>query len=147
MDRQTRHRERELAGQFVLLAEDERLILMELEAVVEEAGAIVVGTCTDVSAALAAIIRADRIDAALLDIRLGHESIAPVAQALHERGVPFLFYTGQTAIDPLCLKWPDSRIIQKPAPGWAIVSAIAQVIDGKAADGSARQNHSIGHRL
>jgi len=130
-----------------LLVEDERLILMELEAVMEDAGAVIVGTCTDVSAALATIARTDRIDAALLDIRLGHESISPVAEALHDRGVPFLFYTGQSATDPLRLQWPDSRIIQKPAPPWAIVSAIAEAVDAKAANGSSDQHRSAGHRL
>jgi len=130
MDRRTpNHERRELAGVRVLVVEDERLILMELEAVLEDAGAIIVGTCTDVAAALAVANRASKIDAALLDIRLGHESIAPVAHALRERGVPFVFYSGQTETDPIHLEWPTVRIIQKPAPPWAIVSAVAHAID------------------
>jgi DNA-binding NtrC family response regulator len=111
------------------VVEDERLILMELEAVLEDAGAVIVGTCTDVAAALAVVMRAARIDAALLDIRLGHESTAPVARALSERGVPFVFYSGQTETDPIHLEWPTVKIIHKPAPPWAIVSAVAHAID------------------
>ena len=130
MDRQApNQRLRELSGARVLLVEDERLILMELESVLEDAGAIIVGTCTDVSAALAVVGRADRIDAALLDIRLGHDGISPVARALRDRGTPFVFYSGQTETDPVHLEWPKVKIIHKPAPPWAIVTAIARTID------------------
>jgi len=115
--------------------------------VIEDAGAVIVGTCTDVSAALAAISRAERIDVVLLDIRLGHDSISPVAQALHDRDVPFLFYTGQTETDPLRLQWPASRIVAKPAPPWAIVSALAGAIEAKAAKDPSAQHQSAGHHL
>jgi DNA-binding response OmpR family regulator len=144
MDRRTpNHRQFELAGARVLLVEDDRLILMELEAVVEDAGAKIVGTCTDVAGALAVVTRGEKIDAALLDVRLGRHSIAPVARALREHGVPFVFYSGQTETDPIHLEWPTVKIIHKPAPPWAIVSAIANLIDAPHTDSS--RHHSDQH--
>jgi DNA-binding NarL/FixJ family response regulator len=115
----------------MLLVEDDPLILMELEAVLEEAGATIVGTCSDVDAALV-VTHHDRIDAALLDIRLGRGSVAPVARDLSARGVPFVFYSGQTKTDPIHQEWPAVKIIQKPAPSWVIVSALAAAIGASA---------------
>jgi DNA-binding NtrC family response regulator len=123
------HRTHELAGAHILLVEDDRLILMDLEAVIEDAGAATIDTCTDVSAALALLSRNAPIDAAILDIRLRHESIAPVAHELGERSVPFVFYSGQSQADPVHQEWPDSKVIQKPAPGHTIVAALVDALE------------------
>ncbi len=130
------HRTPELAGAHILLVEDDRLILMDLEATVEDAGAATVDTCVDVSAALALLARDQQIDAAVLDIRLRDESIAPVAHELEGRHVPFVFYSGQSHLDPICQQWPDNRIIQKPASRHTIVSALVEALESRG--GSAR---------
>jgi hypothetical protein len=36
----------------------------------------------------------------VLDVRIGRETIAPVARQLIKHGTPFLFYTGQLGTDP-----------------------------------------------
>jgi len=131
----------ELAGAHLLLVEDDRLILMDLEAQVLDADAATVDTCTDIDAALALIDRTDRIDAALLDIRLGHDSIAPVARALQARGIPFAFYSGQDESDPVHQEWPDAGIIHKPAPAWAVVSMLARTISDGATARAAAETH------
>jgi hypothetical protein len=41
------------------------------------------------------------IDAALLDNRLGRESIAPAARELKKKGIPFASYSGQVETDPI----------------------------------------------
>jgi DNA-binding NtrC family response regulator len=127
------HRTRKLAGAHILLVEDDRLILMDLEAIIEDAGAAIVDTCTDVSAALALLARDALIDAAVLDIRLRDESVAPVAHELGERRVPFVFYSGQDDADPIHEEWPGSKIIQKPAPAQAIVSALVEALERRPA--------------
>src|SRR5690349_12738073 len=68
----------------VLLVEDDFIILMELETILAEAGAQAVQSCRTVEAALAPANHAD-IDAALLDIRLGQQTIAPIARCLASR--------------------------------------------------------------
>jgi DNA-binding NtrC family response regulator len=134
------HRTLELAGAHILLVEDDRLILMDLEAIIEDAGAAVVDTCTDVSGALALLSRNAPIDAAVLDIRLRDENIAPVARELGERKVPFVFYSGQNDADPIHQEWPNNKVIQKPALAHAIVAALVEVIERPSA---ARRGNTV----
>ena len=75
--------------------------------------------------ALAAI---DGVGAAVLDIRLGDQTVDPIARQLDERGVPFLFYTGQIDTDPIRRKWPDHKILAKPARPQCIVMAVADLL-------------------
>ena len=143
MVQQTQRPERtELAGAHLLLVEDDRLILMDLEAQVRDADAAIVDMCTDIDTALALIDRTERIDAALLDIRLGHDSIAPVARALQARGIPFAFYSGQGETDPVHLEWPAAGVVHKPAPPWAIVSMLARTISDGATARAAAHRHA-----
>jgi DNA-binding response OmpR family regulator len=114
----------------VLIVEDDFLILIELETVLGEAGARIVGACRTVDEALAVAGNQD-IDAALLDLRVGPDTIAPVAYCLDRRGVPFAFYTGQTETDPIRVEWPDCEIVAKPAAPKAIVAAVAALLRGQ----------------
>src|ERR1700733_9231817 len=87
-----------LSAARVLLVEDDFIILLELETILTEAGAQIVGSCSSVEAALIVAMDGD-INAALLDIRLGRQTIAPVARCLAQRDIPFAFYTAQTHMD------------------------------------------------
>jgi CheY-like chemotaxis protein len=86
-----------LAGRRVLLVEDDYFIAEDLKAEFEEGGAEVLGPVPSVEAALALIAGTAEIDGAILDISLQDELVYPVADALHARGVPFLFATGYDA--------------------------------------------------
>jgi DNA-binding response OmpR family regulator len=110
------------AGAKVLLAEDDLLLLLELEAIVRDAGAAEVHCCRNVKDALASAGH-QRFTAAILDIRLGQESVKPVARALAQCGTPFMFYTGQTVTDPMYAEWRMRRIVAKPARSQVIVQA------------------------
>ena len=83
-----------LAGRHILVVEDDYFIANDLVATLEAAGATVVGPAASVSVALNLIEQADRIDGAVLDINLQGEMAYPVAKALLERAVPFVFATG-----------------------------------------------------
>ena len=115
-----------LKGARVLVVEDDFLILMELEAILSEAGAEIAG-CRTVKDALALAER-DGLTAAVLDIRLGRETIAPVARELAQRGIPFVFYTGQIDADAMRTEWPDRRFVPKPAQPRTIVKAVADLL-------------------
>src|SRR3954469_2427392 len=93
-----------LSGVRVLVVEDEFLIMMELVAILEEAGAEIVGPCASVQHALS-VACGERFSAAILDVRLGGELVSPVARELSHRGIPFIFYTGQAHSDPLVTEW------------------------------------------
>ena len=116
-----------LRGVRVLVVEDDAIISMEIEAILSEAGAEIAGCCRTVKDALA-LAETDGLTAAILDVRLGRETIAPVARELARRGVPFVFYTGQIDTDMMRAEWPDCSIVSKPAQPRAIVKAVADLL-------------------
>ncbi|SDO68954.1 Response regulator receiver domain-containing protein [Methylobacterium phyllostachyos] len=110
-----------LTGRRVLLVEDDYFIAIDLKVWFEEGGAEVLGPVPSVDEALALIADTAAIDAAVLDINLQDELVFPVADALHARGVPFLFATGYDAAVvppphgavPLCQKPIDPRVVAR----------------------------------
>lgn len=114
-----------LGGARVLVVEDDFLILMELEAILGEAGAETAG-CSSVKDALA-LAEQNGLAAAILDVRLGRETVAPVARELARRGIPFVFYTGQhdTAMRA---EWPGRRFVPKPSQPRTIIDAVAGLL-------------------
>lgn len=83
-----------LAGVAVLVAEDEFFVAEDLAYALEQRGATVVGPAADLARALALIEQTPQLGAAVLDINLKGEMVFPVADALRERRVPFVFATG-----------------------------------------------------
>ncbi len=82
-----------LKGLRILVAEDEMLILLDIENMLSEIGCEIVGPVATVDAALA-MIRGNNLDGALLDMSLHGERITPAAEALLARGVPYVLCTG-----------------------------------------------------
>jgi DNA-binding response OmpR family regulator len=115
-----------LQGAHVLVVEDDLLISMEISSVLADAGADVVGPSRTVAEALDLIDRED-ISAAILDVRLGQETAAPVARSLSQRQIPFFFYTGQVTNDPIWGEWPMSKVVSKPATPQTLVVAVASL--------------------
>lgn len=112
-----------LRGARVLVVEDDYIIATEIELVLTEAGAQVVGPCRTVSEALLLVEKS--LTAAVLDIRLQEGTVAAVASKLEELGVPFVFYTGQLKTDEVFAEWPLHDVVQKPASAQTLVAAIA----------------------
>ena len=83
-----------LSGRRVLVVEDDYFIAQETRSMLEQNGAEVLGPAASVDDALAIIASTSTIDAAVLDINVRDVMVFPVADALRERGVPFLFATG-----------------------------------------------------
>jgi DNA-binding NtrC family response regulator len=123
--------DRALEGLRILIVEDDAILLMDLEQILQGAGAEIV-LCRSVSEALVALAQ-DRIAAAVLDFRIGHETIAPVARQLSQRGTPFIFYTGQLAGDLALTEWRRSKVVIKPAPARKIVAAVIEALNTKRA--------------
>lgn len=82
----------DIRGVRVLIVEDAVLLALELEAGLEEAGAVVVGMAADLEEAERML--ALSFDVAVLDANLNGRSVIPVARALAARGTPFIFATG-----------------------------------------------------
>ena len=120
-----------LRGQAVFVVEDEPVIAMDLAAILFDAGASVVGPCGEADECLE-LARSAAISIAVLDVRIGRQSVAPVAEALEQRGIPFLFYSGQVETDAVRKAWPEATFVPKPAPTRRLVSALA-ALGGRAA--------------
>ena len=82
------------AGRRVLVVEDESLVAMLLETILEDMGCTPVGPASTVEEGLQLVADEAPIDAALLDVNVAGRQVFPVAEALKERGVPFVFSTG-----------------------------------------------------
>lgn len=78
----------------VLVVEDEPLISMEVAAMLEERGVVVIGPANSVGAAHRLIAQTPHMQAALLDMNVGGDPIDSVTEALEGRGVPYAFMTG-----------------------------------------------------
>ena len=87
----------------VLVVEDVFLIAEEISDMLEGAGCDIVGPSARVSDALRLASQA-AIDGAILDVNINGEDCYPVADALIERRLPFIFVTGYD--DPAALPDP-----------------------------------------
>ena len=83
-----------LSGRHILVVEDEYLIAEDITAILEEAGAHVIGPANSLPEGMRLAGNTGRIDAAVLNIDLGGVKVFPLAEALIDRGVSFLFLTG-----------------------------------------------------
>ena len=101
-----------VAGNRIMIVEDEALVAMILGDSLVELGFSVVGPFSRATDAMAAV-RDEEVDAAILDINLGGELVYPVAHLLADRRVPFMFITGygMESIDP---RFADVPVLQKP---------------------------------
>lgn len=115
----------------VLVVEDEYMLADELRLELDEVEAIVLGPAGTVEDAQALIEAEQRIDGAILDINLHGEMAFPVADLLHERGVPFVFTTGydETVIPP---RFAKVTRCEKPVNIAKITRAIGRAIHSEA---------------
>lgn len=101
-------------GLRLFLVEDELLVAMLLEDMLGDLGCVVVDVAGTLDQALDWVdrISADA-DGAILDVNLGGEQVFPVADALAERRVPFLFATsyGRRGV---AARYPDATVLEKP---------------------------------
>ena len=75
------------SGRRVLLVEDEMIVAWLLVDMLDDLGCAIVGPATSVNQALA-MIDAEAIDAAVLDVNLNGQMSYPIADVLAARGVP-----------------------------------------------------------
>jgi CheY-like chemotaxis protein len=110
----------------ILIVEDDMLLAMAIGLCLEEAGYDVAGEARSVDAALAILAR-EKVDAALLDVNLAGELVYPVANALAQRRVPFVFVTAYKSS-----QIPESHrsrpLVRKPYYDAALCEALANVL-------------------
>jgi DNA-binding NtrC family response regulator len=114
---------RALEGCRVLVADDEPLIAMNLSEELLAEGAIVIGPTASVEDAMG-LLAQEKVEAAVVDIRLGTQLAYPLADALDGQGVRFVFATG-CDLDTVPEKYAHVPICQKPYMISAIIEALA----------------------
>jgi DNA-binding response OmpR family regulator len=97
----------------VLVVEDNFLVADSIKEVLESHGCEVVGPVSRVERGLK-LARECPLDGALLDVNLAGDFCFPIAIALSERGVPFLFLTGYD--DPVIIPVELRAVGRLPKP-------------------------------
>jgi len=117
-----------LEGARILVVEDEMMAASMLEMVLGDCGCIVLGPVPSIEMGLA-LAKNNAVDAAILDVNLGSHTVYPVADALRERAVPFVFSTGyeQWSIPPAYSGVPRCS---KPVDPAAVTRYLRPVCEG-----------------
>jgi PAS domain S-box-containing protein len=115
----------DLKGARVLIVEDAVLLAMELEGGLADAGAEVIGPAYELEEAMALLDQP--IDAAVLDANLNGRSVTPVAEALTQRRVPFVFATGYGDAGGAPGGF-EAPVIRKPYDVTQVAAAVAELL-------------------
>lgn len=116
-----------LTGRRVLVVEDESLVAMLLETILEDMECVPIGPASNVDDGQRLARDTEKLDAALLDVNVAGRQVFPVAEALKERGVPFVFSTGYGECG-LPDEWRGQPTIQKPFTEAAIRDALMKAM-------------------
>ena len=131
-----------LRGERLLIVEDEPLIAIDLQATLEREGARVIRAHTMPEALRYAYSAA--LSAGVLDFRVGSDNADPVCEALTQREVPFIFFTGLSGALPE--RWAATPIVPKPAAPETIIGALKFVLSPEAREIVLRSQRGDGDR-
>jgi DNA-binding NtrC family response regulator len=115
-------------GRRVMVVEDEVGLALELQSLLEEAGAAVEGPFALLTSAQDALARGGAFDAAIVDLRLRDAESTPLIAVLAERGVPMVIYTGTPDAVEAYLSARSVGICLKPAPPAQAVTMVAELM-------------------
>ena len=119
-----------LAGKRILVVEDEFLILLDIQGMLEAAGARSIITASRVEDALKAIVSPHGFDAAVLDLKLEKHNSLPIAEQLTVEGVPFVFLTGAPDDAEIAHEFKSTPVVSKPFDSAALLAALQQALSG-----------------
>ncbi len=117
-----------LSGLRVLVVEDDYYLAMEAKAVLEGAGAEILGPHSTLEQ-LERTMAERRPDCAVVDINLGEGPTFAAAQRLEADGIPFLFLTGYSP-EAIPAEFQHIPQIRKPADPEILVHHVALLTAG-----------------
>lgn len=123
-----------LQGLRVLVVEDVAMLAWLVCDVLNGAGAEAVGPAPNVTSALA-LLQECEVDAAVLDVNLDGETAYPIADALAQQGVPFVFLTGYARVD-MEGHHAARPVLGKPVRAEVLIRVLADLAAGRPISGS-----------
>ena len=120
-----------LSGKRCFVLDDEFLIALDIQQILERAGASHVASVASATEAIEVLGREPKFDLAVLDVKLGDvdRNSLDVAALLHTQGVPFLFLTGMRADDVHAKKFPTAPVVEKPYDATALLRAVQHALE------------------
>jgi CheY-like chemotaxis protein len=119
-----------IAGKRCLVLDDEFLIALDIQGILESAGAASITCVGNATEALAALRGEPRFDFAVLDIKLSGatRNSLSVAAVLTKQGIPFVFLTGVRRDEIRMQQFPDAPVVEKPYEAPLLVDAILRAL-------------------
>ena len=108
----------------MLIVEDELIVALDIGEALEAEGYEIAGP-SKTSAEALSLLQTISPDLAVLDVRLKDGNGFEVARELKRRGIPFVFYSGDTELDEtLRNEFPHVLWVGKPAPVVQLLAAL-----------------------
>jgi len=119
-----------LTGRRCLVLDDEFLIALDIQQILELAGAKHVASVATASEAIALLRREPKFDLAVLDLKLGgsEDNSLGVASELARMGTPFVFLTGMRVDSVHVREFPQAPVVAKPYDALALLDAVQRAL-------------------
>ncbi len=120
-----------LVGKRCLVLDDEFLIALDIQQILERAGAVQVICVASAVEALDLLRHEPKFDIAVLDVKLSSPegTSLGVAEALAGKGTPFVFLTGMRVDDVHAKRFPEAPVIEKPYDAIALLDAARRALE------------------
>jgi two-component system, response regulator PdtaR len=119
-----------LTGRRCRVLDDEFLIALDIQQILELAGAKHVASVATASEAIALLRREPKFDLAVLDLKLGgsEDNSLGVASELARMGTPFVFLTGMRVDNVHVREFPQAPVVEKPYDALALLDAAQRAL-------------------
>ena len=119
-----------LNGKRCFVLDDEFLIALDIQQILERAGAMHVTSVASAAEAIVLLGREPKFDLGVLDVKLGdmERNSLDIAALLQSQGTPFVFLTGMRVDDVHAKKFPNAPVIEKPYDAAALLRAVQHAL-------------------
>jgi CheY-like chemotaxis protein len=107
----------------ILIAEDNLYLALDLSNAVEDMDGRVIGPASTVLEALG-LLASQPVAAAIIDCQLADRDVAPLAERLAERGVPFIIHTSTPVPHAIGDRHPQVPVLMKPLQSSAVLTCL-----------------------
>lgn len=119
--------EKAFNGRRILVVEDNFLAAEVVRDMLETSGCTVVGPVGRLAEGLR-LAEQEELDGAVLDINLNGDWCFPIARALRQREVPFIFLTGYDDVAIIPTELRPVRRLGKPILGAQLIDALTEIV-------------------